>query len=59
MMSDAAVVSLVVAAKVAAGEWPRGYKPSRREVSEALRAINRLDVAARIEGGKTILALRD
>lgn len=59
-MSDAAVVSLVQAAKRAAGEWPKGYKPTRREVAEALRAINRLDVAARVESetGK-VLGLRD
>jgi len=58
-MSDMIVIRLLHAFKVTTGEWAAGYTPSVRELSVELRAMGRLDVAGRVEEGRTVFALRD
>lgn len=58
-MNDHQIIALVMAAKVASGEWARDERPTVRQLSQALREIERLDVAARVESGETVYVLRD
>jgi len=58
-MNDHQIISVLHRFKVAAGEWVEGVSPSVRELSTALRAMGRLDVAGRVEEGRTVFALRD
>ena len=58
-MNDHQIINLVRTVKVASGEWAADHQPSVAELSRALRAINRLDVAARVEDGSTVYALKD
>lgn len=58
-MNDHQIINLVRTVKVASGEWAADHQPTVRELSRALREINRLDVAARVEEGATVFVLKD
>jgi hypothetical protein len=58
-MTDTTILQLLHAFKVTTGEWAADHKPTVRELSVELRAMGRLDVASRVEEGRTVFALRD
>lgn len=57
-MNDHQVINLLHAFKVCKGEWAADHQPTVRELSVELRSMGRLDVAARVEEGRTVFALR-
>jgi hypothetical protein len=58
-MNDTQVINLLHAFQVAQGVWSADHQPTVRELSTELRAMGRLDVAGRIEEGRTVFVLRD
>ena len=58
-MNDHQIIAVLHRFKVAQGAWSEGEIPSRSVLGAALREMGRLDVAARVEGGETVFALRD
>lgn len=58
-VNDHQIISLLHAYKVTKGEWAADHQPTQRELSVELRAMGRLDVAARVEEGRTVFALKN
>ena len=58
-MNDHQIINLLRVFKIAKGEWSQDHKPTVRELSTELRAMNRIDVAARVEEGRTVYVLKD
>lgn len=58
-MTDQQILNLLHAFKVCKGEWSEDHQPTVRELSVELRAMGRLDVAARVEEGRTVFALKN
>jgi len=57
-MTDQKVIELLRRFKIAKGEWDETHVPTVGELSTELRAMDRLDVAARVEEGRTVFVLR-
>jgi hypothetical protein len=58
-MNDHQIINLLRVFKIAKGEWTPDHKPTVRELSTELRGMNRIDVAARVEEGRTVYVLKD
>jgi len=58
-MNDHQIIAILHRFKVSAGEWTADKTPTVRQLSASLREMGRIDVAARVEEGRTVFALRD